>query len=402
MGLELENRNLCGLVDAQDYREAFLEGRAHNFLGPRNVLVQVNWDCYLDCKTCHRNEWASYGYDDREALGLDELQTIFKHSSQLGTHRITIVGTEPAMRNDLPEIIEAISVNKIKPELYLSGIVLSFKQIDAILEHQADVAFSIDGFSPEVHNNIRRADGRIDAFSKTLDSIRRLLEERQKKHLTKAEVRVTANMVLQKDNIEGLKDVTLEDIDGFGLDVFRICLAHGNPDHDNFILESADIKTVLEFAHRVYNYQASGLLKTEVEFSDAVHWLIDQKISPEHFNRNILVPSAIINGEVLVACHIGEMSLVIAPDGNVYPCLYLYDDNGSVTESSRDQYIIGNLRETSLLEIWESPAYHQFRRNHYPNFQLRACQICEYVGHNFLAMDRTIEGQSEDSLLIGW
>lgn len=402
MGLEIERKNQGLLFEAEAYRKSYKEGKAHSLIGPKNAIIQVNWGCYLDCNMCHRNEWTQHGYNDQEALSLKELRRVFTQLSELGTHRITIVGTEPVMRPDFSQMLTSIHERGIKPEIYTAGIFLSQKVLQTILDTHTDVAISLDGFKPETHNAIRRPDGKFNAYQKTVETIKRLVEARSKAELTSEELRLTINTTLQRSNIAELNTVTPSDIDQFGVDVFRFALVHGYPDSDDFLLTSSDIETLAEFYQKTLSWKQEGLFKTAVDFADSIYWVVNKEISPDDFNRNILVPSGLISGQEEVNCHIGEMSLVITPDGNVYPCLYLYDDNGDVITSRRGDFIMGNVRENDVEEVWNSEAFEEFRKSNYPDFDLRACQTCEYTGHSFIIMDRVIRGESEEPLKIGW
>jgi MoaA/NifB/PqqE/SkfB family radical SAM enzyme len=56
---------------------------------------------------------------------------------------------------------------------------------------------------------------------------------------------------------------------------------------------------------------------------------------------------------------------LIAPQGDVYPCCFLFDDNGGYTESAetaRLAHRLGSLKDNkSFKEIWEGPEYRRMR-----------------------------------------
>lgn len=383
-------------ISSADYLAAAKEDEVQNVIGPHNVLLQVNYACYLHCEMCDRHEWVKNGAPTDETLTTNELFELIDEFSEMGTRRVTLVGTEPVMRKDLPLILEKIRSTDIKPELYTAGIVLSDEVIHSAIASSSDVAFSLDGFRAESHNGIRVPDRSFDAFKTTVQSANRLSSARSEAGVEKENVRITANFTLQRWNIGDLRDVTPEQIDSLGFDVLRMSVVHGK---DSYSLDSSDIPAIVAFMKKIKQNPPS----TEISFSDSMEYLDQGLISPLDFDKNSLIPTAISDGTRKLKCHIADYSTMIDPRGDVRPCLYLYDDNGPFSASDRDQYVLGNVKEYSFRQVWNNEAYTAFRKSTaYPNLEPNSrCRTCEYF-QQFQAFDEALSGTLVNLIEIGW
>ncbi|MBI4225740.1 SPASM domain-containing protein, partial [Candidatus Roizmanbacteria bacterium] len=181
-----------------------------------------------------------------------------------------------------------------------------------------------------------------------------------------------------------------------GVDVLRMSLVHGKGPYS---LSSDAFDTLKFFMTRLNTMET----ETDMDLSAGIKYAAQGLISPADFENNTLVPSSYLQEGMHPKCHIGEYSTMIDPQGNVRPCLYLYDDNGPFANSTRDQYIMGNLKEQKFADIWLGDKYTQFRNGNFPDMSPDSrCRTCEYM-QDFSAMDRARKNpQPGDSLRIGW
>ena len=75
------------------------------------------------------------------------------------------------------------------------------------------------------------------------------------------------------------------------------------------------------------------------------------------------------NSKVSTPCLIPMTYLTVLPDGRVNVCACM-----DVTED----FIVGDLNDQSIVEIWQSPAYLEFRSSFRPGCVHRLCQHCSY------------------------
>ncbi len=381
-------------VDQRVYQDLSRSGELPATIGPNNVILQINYACYLRCQMCDRHKWISSGAPSENALNTSELDDLMDQLQTLHTRKITLVGTEPVMREDLPQILTDIRTNGIKPELYTAGIKLDDAVIQAVLDTETDVAFSVDGFNKDSHNGIRMPDGTFDAFGRTLQSIHRLRQARDEWGLDANHVRISANFTIQKGNIRDLTAVTAEDIDHIGVDTLRMALVHGTGSYE---LNHSAFDILKSFIARLENLHPV----TEVDLSSAIKYAAHGLIRVEDFDNNVLAPSSYLKTQNHPQCHIGEYSVMIDPQGNVRPCLYLYDDNGPFADTSRDKFIMGNIRSERFADIWEGKKYSEFRKGHFPDMTPGSkCRVCEYM-EDFQRMDKAV-ANPKGIVQIGW
>ena len=281
--------------------------------------------------------------------------------------------------------------------MYTAGIILKDEVIGSILENSGDAAFSVDGFYPVSHNLIRMPDKVFDAFSRTLSSIQHLRSDREKQGLTENQSRISANFTIQAGNIEDLATAGPKEIDALGVDTLRLSIVHGQ---GAYVLDRTAIPIITGFVTRL---RSVAQLKTEVSLSSGIIYLLQGKIASEDFDKNVLVPSDTLKGKEKIRCHIHEFSTMIDPQGNVRPCLYLYDDNGPYNSSDRDQFIMGNIKKQDFASIWNGDEYTAFRKAYeYPNLRSGSrCRTCEYTDH-FAELDQAVNGHESIPVQIGW
>jgi len=357
-------------------------------------MLQVNYACYLRCQMCDRHAWGSSGAPLRKILNISELNDLIDQLQTLQTRKITLVGTEPVMREDLPQILIDIRSKGIKPELYTAGIKLDDNIIQAILDTETDVAFSVDGFNPDSHNGIRMPDKLFDAFGRTLQSVYRLKQAREERSLDADHVRISANFTIQNGNILDLTTVTAEDIDRIGVDTLRMALVHGSGPYQ---LNNSSLGILKSFVAKLESLQTI----TEVDLSAGIKYAAFGLIRAGDFDNNVLVPSSYLEPQNHSHCHIGEYSVMIDPQGNVRPCIYLSDDNGPFTDKSRDEFIMGNIKYQRFSDIWFGEKYAAFRKSNFPDMTTASkCRTCEYM-EDFDAMDRAA-AKPQRVLRIGW
>ncbi len=384
-------------VNIGEYKLALLSHEAHSLIGPNNVILQVNYGCYLECQMCDRHSWVAQGASNEWSMTTNELDSLFEELSALGTKKITMVGTEPVMRPDLPEILSSIQKKGMKAELYTAGILLRDDVVESILDTGADVSFSVDGFYPNSHNGIRMPHHTFDAFGKTLASIHHLRQDREKRKFDQSQTVITANFTLQKGNVEDLATVSETEIDALGVDIIRISLVHGA---GSYMLDRYDIPAIADFCARLAEMDC----RTQVDLSPNILYLVNGRILPADFDKNVLVPSDAYHSKQKAQCHIGEMSTMIDPQGDVRPCLYLYDDNGPFKTSDRDTFILGNVRTQRFEDIWNGPAYQAFRKAYQsPHYEAGSrCSTCEYFTA-FQDIDTALaNGDNSSSIQVGW
>jgi MoaA/NifB/PqqE/SkfB family radical SAM enzyme len=179
---------------------------------PEQVFFFITQQCNIRCITCYALESLGKMND----LDYNSKINIIHHYKKLGATKLTLLGGEPTLDPDLPDIIvEAKKIGFEFVRINTNGLfntnLLSnekFKNIDLI-------CFSIDGSNDYVNNRIRKH----GSLKNTLSNIRQA-----KKYGYEVRVNVTVTS-LNVDNVFDL--ITLAEEEGASLIYFNIVMLMG-------------------------------------------------------------------------------------------------------------------------------------------------------------------------------
>ncbi|MCL5035531.1 MAG: radical SAM protein [Chloroflexi bacterium] len=130
---------------------------------PVYVHYGLTHRCNLRCKMC------SLWQEQREELDLLRIEKLAVNLASLGCIYVSIGGGEPALREDLPQIIKVFTGRGIRARVLTNGIDLPFEKFEKILEQgKTDISVSLDSLDPEKVSDIC---GRKDAFEKIQETL---------------------------------------------------------------------------------------------------------------------------------------------------------------------------------------------------------------------------------------
>jgi MoaA/NifB/PqqE/SkfB family radical SAM enzyme/GT2 family glycosyltransferase len=293
---------------------------------PRVITLFVTSHCNAKCQHCFYWENLNQNRD----LTFDELEAL---SRSLGKVDVLLIsGGEPFLRRDLPEVCELfferndlgalnIPTNGLQPK---TTYTLTRRILEIARGRPVHIALSIDGTEP-VHDEIRAVPGNFRRAVETFQALRPLQAEFPN-------LRLRVNSTVVNRNYQDLFKLFETHPTHFpGVNTPSLSLLRGSPyDHSLLLPSEPELRTL--YAHR--NQHCEG------ERS----WLskkLDQMIfelSLETLRQNTQV----------VPCEAGRIQGVIEDNGNVRQCELLPP--------------IGNLRQASFEEIWNSPKAHSERQ----------------------------------------
>ncbi|MDZ4384707.1 MAG: SPASM domain-containing protein, partial [Nitrospirota bacterium] len=198
------------------------------------------------------------------------------------------------------------------------------------------VQVSIDGVG-DIHNKIR---GRSNGFSRAVETVR-VLQKIQKEHVKFR--RLEAGLVIQPDNVDHLDEVVAfrEEMDLPGGYMIQQVLPY--------------------FDHTQTSKQPAGFTRAQQERLIA----FSKKVRIPGVKKWLDNPS-----KRPLSCYAGYSAIYIDPYGDVYPC---------VSASGNQDFVMGNIREDGLDEIWNSGRAQEVRRR-VKQCQYTACWSgCEIV-----------------------
>lgn len=254
-------------------------------------------------------------------LSFDEITRCMDDAAELGTLFLSITGGEPLLHEDIWEIL-AYAVDKhFATLLYTNATLIGRPEAIRLKELGVyHVDTSLLGANARTHDALTKIEG---SFEKTMQAL---------KELGRQGISMVAKTPVMKENadeIDELKGV----LENMGVDHIASPLIFARDDGDTGPL-----------SHRLDDFQLSRFFSAH-----QVECLEDRHGS--------------------YSCHFGKCTFAVRANGDVNPCI-------SVPVS------LGNIRESSLKQIWEtSPQLEYIRKK--SNEPLAGCRDCNLAGWCF-------------------
>ncbi|MHB0937271.1 MAG: radical SAM protein [Armatimonadota bacterium] len=324
----------------------------------RDAKFKVTARCNLRCSFCR------FWREEAPAeLGTEEALSVVDDLAALDCRKVHFSGGEPTLRADLPQLVERVARRGMRAALTTNGTCLTEELATALVAAGLfSATLSLDSATPEVHDRLRGVKG---THKRALRGLRALL--RAKRRL-KSKLRVRLNMVLTRHNYAEYPEVLALAGELGATDVTPLPVDEGGRSRNR----------LLPAQLQEYNESiapAVAALRAEYGFSTAPHL-----VYPFGQGKDDLRQSA----EVQYArgfyadhlCYAPWLTTFIAWDGAVYPCCMA---RGKIPA-------LGNIRESSLRELYTGDAYRAFRAS-LRDARLPLCHRCD----NYLAENRLLD-----------
>lgn len=308
----------------------------------RKLYIEPTTTCNLKCKTCIRNIWS----DPIQHMSMQTFEHLVAGlEGLLGLERVVFTSFgEPLMHPHLLEMIAAVRRYDLAVTVGTNGLLLTPEYAAELIKLGVDrVMVSIDGGKPETFAGVRGA-----MLSLVVEHIRGLNE-------TKARLRsllpaVGIEFVALRSNIDELDDLTKLAAE---LNVSRLLVSNVLPYTEDMLDE------------RLYSYEPVLPFKTNSWALRADAWVMWATLELPHMHWGATRRCRFVN----------DHAVVVGWDGGVTPCYALSHNYSYYTIDGRqkwvERYILGNVNQTPLVDIWKSEAYVGFRSDvkayHFPS-----------------------------------
>jgi MoaA/NifB/PqqE/SkfB family radical SAM enzyme len=328
------------------------------------VYIEPTNACNLDCRTCIRNVWD-------EPLGRMTGST-FERVVQ-GLHEFSPVPAvffggygEPLAHPNIVEMIAQVKSLGVRAELITNGTLLTEYLSRQLIKAGVDVLWvSLDGATPETYADVRLG----AALPEVIDNIAHFRDARPFANLPRPEIGIA--FVAMKRNIADLPAVLRL---GGRLGASRFMVSHVLP----HTLEMCD--------EILYSRSLSDILYLP---SPCAPLISLPKIGWDETTREPLYRVMRSSNNLTLAganlthadnrCPFIESSVTaIGWDGSLSPCLPLlhsYTSYLNKRERLSRRYVVGNVNERKLHELWNEPAYLAFRKR-VQKFDFAPCTFC--------------------------
>ncbi|NIO29815.1 MAG: radical SAM protein [Candidatus Latescibacteria bacterium] len=286
---------------------------------PVAIDIEPNNTCNFECPHCQVTHWSkpSFYLDEKGfARILDQFPNLV---------RVKLQGMgEPLLNSNLFAMLEAGEKRGAAMSFFTNGSICTQKIADRLVRlSNTQIAFSIDGATPEVFEKIR-VGGR---FSKVLENIERLIRTR----VGKKQPEIVGWTVVTRDNVHELPAI-VRLAKQLGLDQLTVqtFLSNWGKKSMESFTDSIKVETVSERFGKSIEEAKQAAAECGLAVTVTYH---------DRYSRKR-------------KCAWPWTSAYIAANGDVVPCCILADS---------ETVKMGNVFENDFIEIWNSRVYRDFR-----------------------------------------
>lgn len=297
------------LVDESSLSSEYLDEYLYS---PITVYFEVTYACNLRCIHCY----ASAGKPLENELSFNEISKLIDELVAMKVFYVALGGGEPLLREDIVKIVNSMVSKGIHVSLATNGTLFDWDIAEELWDRGLrDVQFSLDGATADVHDKIRGVKG---SFEKVIRAI---------KIAKTIGYNVTIKPVVQRRNWQHIPKI-MELVAELGVDGYNVSrtIPYGRA-RENFkdiFLPYENYSNIVKAMEQLYSSKISGSLR--INYEPIIDIGRERSIAPK---------------DVKVGCPAGFTSVHICPDGTVKPCSYF-----------PDKFNCGNIRESSLQEVW--------------------------------------------------
>lgn len=313
--------------------------------GPYEADIRIIRDCNNKCIMC--DHWRDPARHEK-IIDLPTMRRLIGDLKTMGTKKIILTGGEPMLHQDFYKICDFIKEKDMILSLKTNGTLINSDSITRFSKYSLDfISISIDSPDMVMHEKIRGVKG---CFATTTGAFTLI-----KEHLP--EVTTHTNMVVMRQNFRSLKNVAEMAKD---LGIRHITLTLVRKFNDFVQNMEMNVEELEEYYYQIVPHimdNPHGIRVNLAPHQKSLIGLSQKEIAEKLRNRAIGVEHLKDgrHGRQFYSeyyCHKPIDRVEIRSDGTVVPCCGLLDSKG---------LHMGNIKEQSMIEIWNSPKYANFR-----------------------------------------
>ena len=313
----------------------------------QKLYIEATTGCNLQCRTCIRNVWE----DPHALMTAETFQRIISSLDalpQLERVVFTSFG-EPLTHPRLLDMVAAVRQRGLAVTIGSNGLLLQEKVCCELVRLGVDrLMVSIDGGRPETFARVRGT-----MLSQVVENLRRLNDVKlQHNSFNPA---LGTEFVALRSNVDELGDLARL---ANQLNVSRILVSNVLPYTEDMLPEMLyGYEPVPPFPTRSWALRADAWVMWATQELPRMHWGAEQRCR-----------------------FVNERAIVVGWDGGVSPC-YALSHNYSYYAIDRRQkqvsrYLLGNVNDQSLVDIWMSEEYVRFR-SEVRSYHFPSCPDCD-------------------------
>ncbi len=313
---------------------------------PRLIAWELTRSCNLNCVHCRAA--SSKGPYENE-LTTSEIFRIMEEIKEVASPVIILTGGEPLLRKDLFEIIEKAVTLGFKPVLATNGTLLDEKLARELKKAGiARVSISLDGASPEAHDNFRKVKGAFEGALRGIEALK------------KAGLPFQINTTITALNAEELPKIheLAKKLGAVAHHIFLLVPVGRGKELQEKVLSAEEYEQILNW---FYDQREKSGLQLKATCAPQYYRILRQRAREEGktVDQKTFGLDAVTRG-----CLAGIGFCFISHVGIVQTCGYL-------------EIPCGDLRKQSFKEVWEGSEVFNKLRN-FKNYKGK-CGRCEYI-----------------------
>jgi len=339
---------------------------------PRFISFTVTNSCNLRCKMC--GQWSEEGYikNNPDALfsnlNLNDWERLVDEIAQHDVRFVLIRGGEPFLYSGIIELLEYINSKGIFLSIDTNGTLLKKYAADLVRIGNMHITFSVDG-PEEIHDSVRGLKGSFNKIKENISLLNNLKKE------TTNKISTSICFTISKYSYKGLGDMP-DVARSMGINSINIVPYYYIPEDMGKIYEDELEKNFYctAFSWKGFHNDHSGIdfsiFKIQyLNYLAALNGIENFPYMPLTENEYKLWFNDSFTPVGSLKCMNIENLIDIQPNGDADFCVDFPD------------YCIGNVNDSSIKEIWNSPdavKFRDYRRE-------KPLQICYRCGAKYIS-----------------
>jgi radical SAM protein with 4Fe4S-binding SPASM domain len=344
----------------------------------RQLSIRITDVCNLRCHTC--GQWGDQGFLHEKNLRelkksevplgryLEILDDLVQHGHRPNVY---LWGGEPMLYEGTLELIERAAALGLPTAIATNSTRIAAAAPRLVEAPMFLLQISIDGHDAELHNKLRPAAGGHDNFADIQAALAAVHQARQAKG---RDLPLIASLtVISRDNIPHLVDIyeTYRD----RVDIFVFYLSWWI-DKEQAQAHEEDFQRRFGFAPRLHRGWVGGWKPDDFKELDRQLQTLMKRSRSLSAPPVTLIPP--IRGEENLRTYYNDHQARFGFE----QCISIYqvveiDSNGDLSPC-RDyhDYVVGNIKDLTITELWNSPAYRRFRHSLTTEGLMPVCSRC--------------------------
>lgn len=334
---------------------------------PLILTLLLTYSCNLKCPFCGQNDIRrNKNYNKSMQLTLEQVEKILDDAVAAGIRNVNLWGGEPLLHPDIFNIIKAIKKRYMRCFMVTNGVLLE-KYAQEIVDSKLDfLQLSIDAPGDQ-HDLVRNHPGlfkKIEAGVKKINEIKRVFPM------------ISSATVLFQGNVDKLSDLADKNLGiGIGSSFFQLLMSYPEDiiqSYKDRLVEDYgftydELKIIDNFEGKELSEEEYILGVNECKKMKASHG--DKVTYPDIMNKvedykYYLQTSGSVPKDMTKGCWSINYKINVQPNGDVVVCPDFPD------------FVIGNVFQQSIMEIWNSKKRQKFVEDFYSGKPLPICYRC--------------------------